>query len=268
MNAPELEKILGSLPLGPLRYYPQIGSTNSEAAGWLEAGAPDRALVVADEQTSGRGRAGRRWLTPPGSALAFSLVLRPDLIDKVSPETIGRLAALGALAVCDALQAAYALQAQIKWPNDVLLERRKAAGILAETHWSGDRLLGAILGIGINVASPAVPADVIFPATCIEAVVGQKIDRWVLLRQVLQALLTWRARLQEPAFIEAWQERLAFRGEWVRIVPTDGVGIAPRVGQVLGLESDGALRLKDRAGQVFTARSGEVSLRLVEGGPS
>ncbi|HEX7973075.1 MAG TPA: biotin--[acetyl-CoA-carboxylase] ligase [Anaerolineales bacterium] len=266
MNAPELEKILGGLSLGPLRYYPQIGSTNNEAAAWLDTGAPDRALVVADEQISGRGRMGRRWLTPPGAALAFSLVLRPVSQSAALPQFAARLAALGALAICDALQAGYALQAQIKWPNDVLLERRKFAGILAETHWSGDRLLGVILGIGINVSPQAVPADVIFPATCIETVLGQKVDRWVLLRGVLQALLAWQARLEEPAFIQAWQERLAFRGEWVRIVPAEGTGAESRVGQVLGLEPDGALQLKDIAGQFFTARSGEVSLRSVDGG--
>jgi len=100
---------LDGLPLGGLRYFERIGSTNDEAAGWVGTGAPDLALVVADEQTSGRGRAGRTWFTPPGAALAFSLVLRSLPVTRGEaphshPEIVSRLTALGALARALALR--------------------------------------------------------------------------------------------------------------------------------------------------------------------
>ena len=157
MDSFSLEKSLAGLRLGPLHYYHQIGSTNDEAARWAADGAPDLSLFVADEQTDGRGRLGRRWFTPAGSALALSLILRDQGQGSALPRHITRLTALGALAVCDALSDLYALQAEIKWPNDVLLSRRKIAGVLAEAHWQGEQLVAVILGIGVNVRQAALP---------------------------------------------------------------------------------------------------------------
>jgi len=261
MDLRALEQALADLPLGPLRYYAQTGSTNADAALWAEAGATDLALVVADEQTAGRGRRGRRWLTPPGAALAFSLVLRPGA-GAFAP---AHLTALGALAVCDALLEHYHLATQIKWPNDVLLERRKIGGILVEAYWQGESLTTAILGIGVNVTQAAVPkeADVVFPATCVEACSGRPVDRLDLLHTVLRQLLDWRPRLGSEEFLRAWEERLAFRNEWVRVLPGSGEVLQPEFqeGQIQCLEADGALRLRNRAGQAFTLYAGEVSLR-------
>jgi len=263
MDLRALEQALADLPLGPVRYFAQTGSTNADAARWVEAGAPDLALAVADEQTAGRGRMGRRWLTPPGTALAFSLVLRAE-IGELAPAP-ALLTALGALAVCDALLEQYHLATQIKWPNDVLLERRKLGGILVEASWQGESLRTAILGIGVNVTRAAVPdeADVIFPATCVEAASGRPVDRLELLHAVLRQLLEWRLRLGSEEFLHAWEERLAFRNEWVSVSPGSGEALQPEFqeGQIQGLEADGALRLRNRAGQAFTLHAGEVSLR-------
>jgi BirA family transcriptional regulator, biotin operon repressor / biotin---[acetyl-CoA-carboxylase] ligase len=260
MDLHALEQALADLPLGPLRYFGQTGSTNADAALWAEAGAPDLALVIADEQTAGRGRLGRRWLTPPGAALAFSLVLRPGSGDW----TPAHLTALGALAVCNALLEGYQLAAQIKWPNDVLLERRKLGGILVEAYWQGETLETAILGIGVNVTQAAVPdeAEVVFPATCVEAWSRSPVDRLELLHSVLRRLLEWRPRLGSDEFLHAWEERLAFRNEWVRVSPGNGEALPPEIheGQIQGLEADGGLRLRNHAGQVFTLHAGELSL--------
>jgi len=281
MDQASLEKLLSGLPLGGMRYFNTIGSTNDLAARWAAAGAPDHSLVVADEQTAGRGRMQRRWLTPPGAALAFSLVLSPASLVLSSsslvlspsglevdfPELMPRLAALGALAVCDTLNAALPpmLPAQIKWPNDVLATRRKLAGVLAEAHWHGDQLQAVILGIGINVAPDSVPpAEALdFPATCLEVVLESSVDRWELLRAVLVKLLEWRQRLDSADLVKAWERRLAFRGEWVRLLQE---GASPLEGQVLGLNPDGALRLRLRSGEVAAFSAGEIRLRPTDQG--
>jgi BirA family biotin operon repressor/biotin-[acetyl-CoA-carboxylase] ligase len=260
MDQQTLEILLADLPLGSLRYYPTIGSTNDLAARWAEAGAADLSLVVADEQTAGRGRMQHRWLTPAGSALAFTLVLRQDKDELLSH--LAHVTALGALAVCDTLNAALppVSPAQVKWPNDVVASRRKLAGVLAEAHWRGDQLVALILGIGINVAPASVPAAELldFPATCVEAQLEKHVDRWELLHAVLSNLLEWRKHLNAQDFIQAWERRLAFRGEWVSLLAE---GQAPKEGQVLGLNSDGSLRLRLRSGEVVGFQFGEIRLR-------
>lgn len=271
-----LEEALRDLPLGGLRYYDRLESTNTEAADWADAGAPDMALVAADEQTAGRGRAGRSWLTPPGAALAFSLVLKDfgfligDAVPSHLPEApalLARLTALGAVAVSAALQTGYALPAQIKWPNDVLLLRRKVCGVLAEAHWRGDRLQAAILGIGVNVAPASAPDDasVLYPAAAVETVLGREIDRIELLRSILAAIIEWRGQITSPRFLETWDQMLAFKGEQVRIFSgVDLDATADEEGILLGLDERGCLRLLAESGKTSAICSGELRLRPVE----
>jgi len=272
MDGRSLEQVLGGLHLGGLRYYDTIGSTNDEASRWADAGAPDLALVIADEQTAGRGRGGRRWYTPPSSALAFSLVLKEQQqpADRASPASsfplkIAWITALGALAVSQTLSENYQLEAKIKWPNDVLLERRKVAGVLAEAHWQGDQLSAVILGIGINIAPESVPPaqELAFPATCVQTVLGRPLDRTDLLRSVISNLTAWRQHLGKPEFLASWEEQLAFRGEWVTIKYDGGAEKQQaRQGQVLGLDSQGRLKLRDPSGEAFVVQAGEVHLRV------
>lgn len=268
MEKTEVVQALEGLPLGPLRYHHKTGSTNSEAAAWVAAGAADLALVLADEQTAGRGRLGRRWHTPPGAALACSLVLRPPGVEADANETswnAARYTALGALAVCQALRSHYGLEAGIKWPNDVLLAGRKTAGVLAEALWDGRQLSAVILGIGVNVSSAALPpADqVSYPATCVEQVLGQSVPRLEVLRHILSELLVWREQLWEESFMQAWEERLAFRGQWVELRSESATGeLSRRSGKVLGLDEGGSLVLKDENGEVFSAAFGEIHPRV------
>jgi len=253
MQLHEVDHILADLPLGKVRYFEQTGSTNDDAAGWAVEGAPDLSLVIAEEQTAGRGRHNRRWYTPPGAALAFSLILRTQGEEAAIP----RLTALGALALTDALQDLYGLQALIKWPNDVLVAGRKLAGVLAEAAWQGDRLASVILGIGINIAPLSVPpqSTLNYPAVCLESALSKRVDRLDLLHEVLACLLDWRPRLAKDEFILAWQERLAFRGEWVQVVSDRGL---PVEGQVLGLDNEGRLVLRTRVGDTITLQSGQL----------
>ena len=287
-----IEQALKDLPLGPLRYFERIPSTNEEAARWADEGAPDLSLVVANEQTAGRGRQGRSWFTPPDAALAFSLLLRgqeaphytgttettlhppmyelefsarPDLMNNMDvPARLARLTALGALAVAQALEKLYALQAQIKWPNDVLLDRRKVCGILSEAHWQGEWLGAVILGIGVNVAPESVPPDseMIFPATSVERVLGRPVNRTDLLRAILEALIFWRGQLEAPAFWNAWEQRMAFKGETVRVYSGTDTSASPEVeGELLGLDDAGCLRLRTRSGEEHAVCTGEVRMR-------
>src|ERR1044071_8233560 len=117
MNQHDLKKALSKLPLGDMRYFESIGSTNDEALAWAATDSPDLSLIIADEQTAGRGRLDRKWFTPSGTALAFSLILRPTPEEK---PFLTRIVGLAALAVAEAVQKRE-LRAQIKWPNDVLI---------------------------------------------------------------------------------------------------------------------------------------------------
>ena len=257
MNQVEIENALAGLPLGEIRYFDTIGSTNDYAMYWTQYGPSNLSIVIADEQTAGRGRAGRRWLTPRGAALAVSVILQPD---QVEVGALSLVNGLGALAVSDAL-ACLGLSPAIKWPNDVLMEGGKVAGVLPESHWLGDRLLGVVLGIGVNVGRAALPpaGSVNFPAGCVEEALGQPVVRVTLLREILSALVFWVGQLGTPIFLETWENRLAFRGERVQVIPPIG---EPVEGQIAGLTSAGNLRLAiGKEEKVFSA--GEIHLRAV-----
>ncbi|GAB4539246.1 MAG: biotin--[acetyl-CoA-carboxylase] ligase [Anaerolineales bacterium] len=256
MNELSLKKQLTKLNLGEIRYFDSIGSTNDEALAWAASDAPDLSLVVADEQTSGRGRLNRTWRTPPGTSLAASLILRPTDAQRAYAS---RMAGLAALAIADALTLR-GLDAQIKWPNDVLLGGEKVAGILVESVWMGDHADAAILGMGVNVQQAAVPpAETLrFPAASVEKYLRCAPDRVKLLYDILASIRAWLPRMDAPSFIKAWEEKLAFRGETVYIYEDEQVS---RSGILTGLESDGSLRLRGADGNFIAIRAGDVSLR-------
>jgi BirA family transcriptional regulator, biotin operon repressor / biotin---[acetyl-CoA-carboxylase] ligase len=258
-----LRAALAGLPLSQIHYYPEVGSTNDLAQTLLEQGAPDGALVVADAQTQGRGRLGRHWVTTPGAALAFSLTLRPTSREQGS---LALFAPLAGLAVCQALVEDYALPAEVKWPNDVLLNRRKTCGVLVEAAWLGSRLQGVVAGIGVNIAPSAVPPDsaVLFPATCIEQALGKPVDRLDLLAAIVRQFVTLRGQLGTPAFMRLWLERLAFRGEEVQVdLLSPGQSL---VGHVMGIDLDGSLRLVTQGGKEVSVAAGDVHLRPLASG--
>lgn len=256
MQPDQLIRQLAGLSIPEIRYFDSTGSTNDEALAWLEAGAADGSLVVAEQQTKGRGRLGRSWVTNPGAALAFSLVLRPAG-DEIEQSML--FSPLAGLAVCQALQG-LDLPAEIKWPNDVLLSRRKTCGILAESSWHGDQLEGLVIGIGINVAPESIPpaGELLFPATCVEDHLGQPVDRGMLLRQVLIEFFSWRKHLGSQDFFQAWQERLAFKNETVHLLNS---GSEPIAGVLLGVDEKGNLRIRISTGDVKIVSVGDVHLR-------
>jgi BirA family biotin operon repressor/biotin-[acetyl-CoA-carboxylase] ligase len=258
MKQNDLKKALSKLPpgLGDVRYFDSIGSTNNEALAWAAGGAKDLSLVIADEQTAGRGRLDRKWFTPRGTALAFSLILRPTAEEKLH---LTRTVGLAALAIADSLRTR-GLAAQIKWPNDVLLNGCKVAGILIETVWSGDEADCSVIGIGVNVLKGAVPSAELlqFPATSLEESLGAAVDRGKLLHDILAGIIALRPRLATDAFIASWEKVLAFRGEQVQV---EAGSEAVITGKLLGLESDGSLKLSTQDGKSITVRFGDVRLR-------
>ena len=253
MNQEELQTALQDLPLGGLRYFEQVGSTNDIALRWAEEGGQDFSVALANAQSAGRGRKGRSWQSPPDSALAFSLILRPKPSET---KNISLFTGLAAVALQETLKKDYALAAQIKWPNDVLIDGKKAAGILVESSWLGDTLQAIVLGIGINVLAASVPKDEMlhFPATSVEDTLGKPVERTELLHKVLLALLKWRPLLGRGDLVAAWEENLAFRGKQVEV--TRGTGQVIR-GRLLGIRPDGSLRLDSHPSLHF----GDVHLR-------
>ncbi|RJP49905.1 MAG: biotin--[acetyl-CoA-carboxylase] ligase [Anaerolineaceae bacterium] len=260
MKQTSLQKSLASLSLGGLRYFDSIGSTNDEALAWATEGARDFSLIIADEQTTGRGRAGRKWVTPQGTALAFSLILRPNLTPASSPESSNPslFTGLGAVALVDALKK-HGLKPQIKWPNDILLNRKKVAGILVESVWTGDALDTVVLGMGVNALAGSNPPDdgLLFPATNVENELGRPPQRVELLRDILSSLMGWRPKMSTGELTKTWEENLSFRGEQVEVWKGDE---KPLAGRVMGLESDGSLRLLDND-KIVTVQFGEIHLR-------
>jgi BirA family biotin operon repressor/biotin-[acetyl-CoA-carboxylase] ligase len=212
--------------------------------------------VVADEQTAGRGRLDRKWFTPKDTALAFSLLLRPSAQEKT---LLSRIVGLAALAVADSLRKRE-LNAQIKWPNDVLINGKKVCGILIESVWSGEDVDSVVIGIGINVLKGAIPPaeSLLFPATSLEEELGYAPDRLEILRDILARLIELRPQLVTDEFLKQWQSLLAFQGQPVQVESGTARAVT---GHVIGLDPDGSLRLQNEHGETVTVRFGDVRLR-------
>ncbi len=235
------------VPIPAWRYFREVSSTQDVARAWAEAGAWEGCLVVAEAQTRGRGREGRAWWSKPGGSLTFSVIVRPR---KQEGPFLGHLAGMAALAVCQVLEEE-GLHPSIKWPNDILLAGRKAAGILIETSWEqGPVPAYAIVGIGLNVKTEALPPSdqVDFPATALEMHWKKPVPRARLLVRIWRALFHWRIRVGRRTLWERWEARLAYREQQVLVM----VGDQTRRGQLLGLTPDGRLRVRWESGEEDT----------------
>jgi BirA family biotin operon repressor/biotin-[acetyl-CoA-carboxylase] ligase len=257
MDQQNLNSLLFDLPLGGIRYFNSIGSTNDEALAWAAQGAGDLSVVVANEQTAGRGRYDRPWFSPPSTSLAFSMVLRPRL-DEIP--YLSRIVGLTALSLADAITK-LGLAPQIKWPNDILLNGRKVAGILIELGWAGEQVNYVVIGVGLNVAKGAAPTtDVLrFPAISLEHLLGTVPDRAQLLHDILTAFIALRPHMHTESFMASWEKILAYNGREVRV---EMGGDRTVIGTVTGLEPDGSLKVRDEHGKTVIVRFGEVRLRL------
>jgi len=230
------------------------GSTNDEAARLARAGARHGTVVIAERQTAGRGRDGRVWQSPPGG-LYVSAVVRPPLpIGDVPPMTL----AIG-IGLCDAARFAGA-PAVLKWPNDVLCHGRKLAGVLVEAQSQGNRLESVVVGIGINLDAVLDEAAPLVATTGIslEEASGRRVVREAFIQQLFADVERWIDRyvgVGLAAVIPAWTDRMA-TGLRAR-ASVDG-GLVH--GEVVGLDDDGALLLRDSDARIHRVRSGDVEV--------
>ena len=251
----------------PLRFFDEIGSTNTEALAWAAEGAPEGALVVANHQTEGRGRWGRRWFSKPGALLQFSLVLRPDL----SLDRYGLLGTMFGVAVADSIESLAGLETRIKWPNDVTVGGRKLCGMLIESVTSGPEVAASVVGIGMNVdlRSDDLPPEIADTATSIATeLVGNEAPRAEqVLAEVLARAEDLYPLLQSDGGIATLLERAAARSEVigrdVTIRFSDGRSLD---GRALRLTRTGALELEVDGGREVI-NVGEIArLRAAGGG--
>jgi BirA family biotin operon repressor/biotin-[acetyl-CoA-carboxylase] ligase len=260
MNEKALNNALSDLPIPTIHYFDETDSTNERALAFAAQGAPEFTLVIAERQTAGRGRFGRNWETSPGASLAFSIILHPSSKEQ---DQIWRFSFLGALAICQAIEKIPGeTKPRIKWPNDVLLDGQKTAGILAETSWQGNNLDGLVLGIGLNLLPGSVPPAerVMFPATCIQSHFEYSIDRLKFLASVINYLIFWRSRILTEEFHKEYQTRLAFIGQQVILTPTEGISTS---GKFIGIDQLGKIILKMEDGNTIAYSIGDLRLRLL-----
>ena len=234
----------------PVRYFSQIGSTNVVALEWMNSGAVAGSIVVADEQVKGKGRLGRVWHTPPGTALIVSVILHPRT------ENLPQITMLGALAIYDLVKGLGYESVGIKWPNDVMLNGLKVSGILPEAVWENGKLVGVVLGMGINVSIDFSNTELADKAISIEPVLGRQIDHVDLLVALLARIDYWTQRLGSDDLFDAWKSRLVTLGQDVRVKTADKdvIGLAQTV------DADGALLVRHADGQVQRVIAGDIAL--------
>ena len=237
--------------------FRETESTNMVAFRMAEEGAEEGTVVVAEAQLQGKGRLGRRWESPTGVNLYCSLILRPPFLPTQAPQ----LTFLSAVAVARAIEASTTLQPAIKWPNDVLVEGRKVAGLLIEMSAEIEKVHFVVLGIGVNInmTRNQFPADLRHPATSLALETGGEISRLEFTRALLTALDdTYDILLTRgyDAIRDEWLSRCSIMGREVRITFQESA----TVGMVMGIDEDGALLLRLHDGRMERILAGDVTI--------
>jgi BirA family biotin operon repressor/biotin-[acetyl-CoA-carboxylase] ligase len=239
------------------RYYDEIESTNIEAKDLAMNGAPEGTVVIAESQRSGRGRLGRRWTSPAGKGLLFSVVLRPEL----SMNQAHMLTVLSAVAAAQAMEAQAGEHVQIKWPNDLIVGDRKCGGILLEVAGEQDVVEWVIIGIGINVNTEysELPVELRRSAISLRMATGRPIDRSELLARVLLSLETSYRDAISHGFGRAlteFRQRDYLLKRSVSVQTREG----PVIGEATGIDNQGALLVQLPHRHIRRFHSGDVTL--------
>ncbi|OGN87018.1 MAG: biotin--[acetyl-CoA-carboxylase] ligase [Chloroflexi bacterium RBG_13_46_14] len=233
-------------------YYPSVTSTNEIARLEAGRGIPEGAVVIADEQTAGRGRLKRTWLTPEGN-IALSVVLYPE--KRILPSLI----MIASLAVAHSIETVTGLKTQIKWPNDVLIAGSKVCGILIESDVRKENINYAVIGIGINVnAGRDVLSGMQTPATSLYFEAGKEVSRVQIIRELLKAMDNlYNTVTSGGSVFSEWRDRLVTLGQEVRVTSGEEVfeGIAESV------DTDGSLLVRSPDGSLSRVIAGDVTLR-------
>jgi len=257
VNIEAIKPILHTRLFGKsIHYWAEVDSTNAALARLAQEGQEEGAVVIADSQSAGRGRIGKRWFSPPGVNLHLSVLLKPSI--KVTD--VRFLTLIGSLAIADTI-AAYNIKTQVKWPNDVLVNDKKIAGVLADIQLQNGQIDHLVLGMGVNLNIDRSTIDLYFGeaaagATSIYEATGKAIDRNTFAAQLLERLehhyFAFLERGKEPV-LEQWRAR-SFLGRRVSVKEEDMhvEGIA------LNLDAEGCLIVALDDGSSVRVREGEV----------
>lgn len=251
-----IKKGLNTRRLGqqPIYCFPVVESTNSEAKRLARQGAPEGTIVLAESQTKGRGRLKRLWVSPPGKGLYLSVILRPPIPPQWGP----RITPAAGVALAEALQDR-GLTPKLKWPNDVMLGRRKVGGVLTEASCTENAISFVVVGVGINVNTDLedFPTSIRNLATSVRLSTGKAISRVGLLQACLYQLEQWYECLCQGSFatiLESWRQHEMTLGRWVEVsLPDSSVA-----GVAEDIDSHGALLVRDKGGRLHRILVGDV----------
>ncbi len=238
-----------------VHFLPETGSTNDDAWRLAHKGACEGEVVIAECQTAGKGRRGRTWVSPHGVNLYASIILRP----RIPPRQAPLVTLLAAVALTEVLREDYGLQAAIKWPNDVLVQGKKIAGILSEMSAEVDEVHFLIVGIGVNLnmTEEMFPSELLYPATSLYLATGVKVDRALFARSLFKRLDQWyEIFLNEGGapVRKAWCGMCAHHTQWLEVTTPAGMC----AGWFRGLDEEGCLLLEDRDRRVQRISAGDV----------
>jgi BirA family biotin operon repressor/biotin-[acetyl-CoA-carboxylase] ligase len=252
----ELRQGLAAKRLGGIfHYFPELDSTNIYARQLAENGAREGEIVIAEAQTQGRGRLGRRWQSPPFANLYFSVILRPQLPPAHAPQ----ITLMAAVALAETVESFIRQSSTIKWPNDILVGGKKLAGILTEAACDSERLHYVILGVGVNLnyRLAAMPDEIRARATSVAELNGKSVSRESFLRRLIHDLDRCYGELEEAGFSSLaprWEAHFGLRGQRVRVENFD----QNVTGWARGIDRDGALLVEDELGAVKRVIAGDV----------
>jgi len=240
--------------------FNSLGSTNATAAELGAAGAPHGEIVRAYSQSAGRGRLGKKWCSPAHRGLYFSVIVRPRL----AVEDYPKLTMVAGVALAAELQKLCGVEVMLKWPNDIIVNRKKCAGILCEAHLGpagGGKGFG-VVGIGLNVTTTRedFPVKLRADSTSLLLATGVEYDADELLRPLTEAVLAHVIRLEEEGFaplLGQWQKRDYLKGRWLTWLTHGGETVFARAE---GPDEHGNLLVRDERGAVHRVLSGDISL--------
>jgi BirA family transcriptional regulator, biotin operon repressor / biotin---[acetyl-CoA-carboxylase] ligase len=239
-----------------IHYFETLGSTNSYAWQLAERGALDGEIVIAEQQTQGRGRLQRAWISPPFVNLYLSILLRPAMAPSDAPQ----ITLMAAVALAETVDLFVPGKVAIKWPNDILLGGKKVAGILTESSVAAERIHHVVLGIGININFPAsmMPPEIRERAISISDCAGAAVSREAFFVRLIRDLDRCYGILEEKGFgalAPAWERRFNLCGQRVRVE----TGNETITGIATGIDNGGALLVQTDSGRAERILAGDVN---------
>lgn len=245
----------------PVTFYDTIDSTNLRAKLEAESGAGHGTLIVADMQTSGRGRRGRSWNSPAGTNVYFTLLLKPEF----APDKASMLTLVMALAVAEGIRVTTGIDTGIKWPNDIVADGRKVCGILTEMSVEQDYIHYVVIGVGINAGKQEFAPEIAATAADLEEICGNKIPRATLVAEIMKAFEKYYAlflqNLDLSGLLEAYNAVCVNCGKEVRVLDPKGEYVA----FAKGIDPAGELLVETADGNIRAIYAGEVSVRGIYG---